>query len=39
MINVKPITFAFFLKFKSSEYFTFSIIGYIISQKYYCYRK
>jgi hypothetical protein len=30
MINVKPITFAFFLKFNSSEYFTFNIIGYII---------
>jgi hypothetical protein len=29
-VNVKPITFAFFLMFNSSEYFTFSIIGYII---------
>ena len=30
MVNVKAITFAFFLRFNSSEYFTFSIIGYII---------
>ena len=30
MVNVKAITFAFFLMFNSSEYFTFSIIGYII---------
>jgi hypothetical protein len=29
-VNVKAITFAFFLKFNSSEYFTLSIIGYII---------
>jgi hypothetical protein len=29
-VNVKPITFAFFLMFNSSEYFTLSIIGYII---------
>lgn len=30
IVNVKAITFAFFLKFNSSEYFTLSIIGYII---------
>ena len=30
IINVKAMTFAFFLMFKSSEYFTLSIIGYII---------
>jgi hypothetical protein len=30
MVNVKAITFTFFLKFNSSEYLTFSIIGYII---------
>ncbi|HJS64710.1 MAG TPA: hypothetical protein VJ767_07600 [Nitrososphaeraceae archaeon] len=30
IVNVKAITFTFFLKFNSSEYFTLSIIGYII---------
>src|SRR5574339_1276519 len=30
MTNVKAITFAFFLMFNSSEYFTLSIIVYII---------